>query len=125
MIDDKINDLLDEGLARFDHARTVPGAVEDIETRQPQHSSWIVLDVDRGDYGIDRCTILNYPNDLVMSLELQRLISEVVNTELLHFVRTGDIANLTVRIGPDTLGGTNLNEENDIELPATRTVSSD
>lgn len=109
---DKVSELFYDGLAKLDYR----DLEYDIETDQPAHAAWIVLDTSFEEYGTDAYTIIEYSNAKAMQAELLRLIKAVFTPELLEFVRTGEVKDLTLRIGPHALSGEDLNEENSIEV---------
>ena len=111
-ISDEVSELLYEGIAKLDYQELQ----YDIEKDQPQHASWIILDALFTTFGTDVYTIIEYSDARAMQAELLKLIKAVFTPELLEHIRNGNIKNFTLRIGPETLSGLDLNEENDIEV---------
>jgi hypothetical protein len=112
-ISDKVSELLYDGIGQLDYV----GSAYDMETDQPEYTSWVTIDVEYEKFCTDVQTTLEYSDAQSMQIELLRLTKRVITPEILEFVRSGGIKNLTVRIGPRALSGVDLNEENDLELP--------
>lgn len=111
-ISDKVSDLLYEGIAKLDYRKFE----YDIGKHQPQHASWIVLDAVFSEYATDVYTVIEYSDAASMQAELIRLVRAVFTPELLEHIRDGSIKDLTLSIGPHAFNGSDLNEENCIEI---------
>src|SRR3954465_10283911 len=106
----KVAVLVEEAIERFERK-----SAYSLETDQPKHASWITIDANFKKFGQDGQTAIFYDDAGEMRLEGLRLAKEVFTAELLEFVRSGDVVDLTLRIGPNTLWDTNLNEDDDVE----------
>lgn len=78
---------------------------------QPKHFSWVSLDLEFQKYCQDHIGTIGYTDAQDMQIQLLRWVKAIVTPELLDYVRSGEIRQLTVRIGPHTLSGSNLNED--------------
>ncbi len=108
---DKVSDLLYKGIGNLDYMKSD----YDMSKDQPKHTAWVTFDAGLYRMATDVQTTLEYANASEMQREIIKLVERVFTPELLEYVRSGDIVNLTLRIGPDTFAGYNLNEENGIE----------
>ncbi len=109
---DEVTDLLQEGVERL------KGGAEftELEKEQPTKASWVVFDASLKRYATDVYATIKYDDALAMQNEIVRLIRTVWTPQILEYVRSGEIENLTLRIGPETLSGYNLNEENGVDV---------
>jgi hypothetical protein len=82
---------------------------------QPKYFSWVTIDVQFKTFCIDASSAIAYRNTNDMKSELENIVTKVMSTDLLHRVRTGQIVNLTLRIGPTALSGMDHNNELEIE----------
>jgi hypothetical protein len=112
MTDDqgKVEALLEDSV--YGHNEAAPSEIED---SQPKYASWASFDVDLGSYSIEQVTVLGYEDSESMHKNMVKLVSSVLTTEMLQFVRTGTIRNISFRIGPHTISSTDLNEQNGID----------
>ena len=108
---DEVVDLFENGLERF-------GAelkFDLYEEPHPDKVNWLIVDASLKSYATDTSIAFYYKDAQAMQDEIIRFIKAVWTPQLLELVRSGEIKNLTLRVGPDTLSGTDLNEENGIE----------
>ena len=103
---DRVALLIEEAIERFEKIKNDYS----LEVDQPKHASWVTIDTHFKDFGQDNQTGLHYDNASDMQTGLLRLAKEVFTPELLEFVRSGNIIDLTLRVGPNTVWDTNLNE---------------
>lgn len=108
---DEVVDLIENGLERF-------GAelkFDPYEEAHPDKANWLIVDASLKIYATDSSIAFCYKDAQAMQDEIIRFVKAVWTPQLLELVRSGEIKNLTLRVGPDTLGGSDLNEENGIE----------
>ncbi len=104
---DEVARLVEEGIERFGKIKSDYKLYAD----QPKHASWVTIDTSFKEFGQDNQTGLHYDSASDMHAQLLRLAEEVFTPELLEFVRSGNVIDLTLRIGPNTLWDTNLNDD--------------
>ncbi|HEX8182657.1 MAG TPA: hypothetical protein VF575_03585 [Candidatus Saccharimonadales bacterium] len=108
---DKTNDLLEENVMSY------AGKLKyRIDTDQPKNASWVSVDADiSSGYACEQVNILDYEDETDMAEQLIRFVKQVFTPELLQLVRDGTVENLSFRIGPRTIGSTQMNEEYGVE----------
>ena len=114
---DKVTELLEEGIDRLENGPTF----SQLEKEQPEHASWVVFDVSLKQYATDMTSSIQYDDAQSMQNAIISLIQAVWTPQLLDCVRSGEIEDLTLRIGPRPLSGGNLNDDNGIEISTKQT----
>lgn len=88
-----------------------------LEEHQPEKASWLSLDVVASTnsaqdwyYGV------TYKDTDEFKQALMKWFDVCMSDELLELYRKGEVTNIRLVIGPETLSGSDLNEENGIEI---------
>lgn len=102
---DEVYALLEEGAERIRDTGNW-----DIEKGFPRKCTPGVIDVDFGINATDRWFDIEYTDAKEMKAEIVKAVEALLSHELLEYFRSGEIKNLTVRIGPDALSGENYFE---------------
>lgn len=88
----------------------------DDEKDQPQHFSWVHVDVEAPNCCTDTSSCLMYDDAEDMSQQFIDYVRHMVTPDLLQMIRDQQLVHITLRIGPRALSGTDLNEELGIEV---------
>lgn len=77
----------------------------------PEHFSWVHLDVEAKGIATDSSNGLTYHDAADMKEQVVAYVRYMLSPDLLELIRTGQLLHLTVRIGPCSLAGVDMNEE--------------
>lgn len=101
----KVDCLIEDNMGNY-----LGNPVPRIFDSQPKNASWVSVDANFGDHtALEQTNVIGYRNSKEMAQEVVNFVKEVFTPELLQLVRDGTIENLSFRIGPDTIGSTDLN----------------
>lgn len=112
---DKASDLINSSLEEHSLSLATSYTHEDVNN-QPEAFSWLSVDVDAGGIATDACYFVTYRGAEEMRQHFLTVVAAVLSDELIELYTSGRLTNITLRIGPDTLSGTNLNDENGVVL---------
>jgi len=108
---DKVDLLLEDNMLNY-LGNPAPRVFES----QPKNASWVSVDADlANNFSLEQTSAIDYRNAKDMASELLEFVRTVFTPELLQYVRDGTIENLSFRIGPRTIGSTDLNWDCGIE----------
>lgn len=106
---DQIEAIIDDNLEKlYEYCNHMEESKAEDE---PLYASFITLDIELDKYCTDVSNKIEYNDAKGMQQAILGWIKGMVTPELLEHVSNGNIKNLSVLIGPNTLSGRNLNED--------------
>lgn len=88
----------------------------DDEKDQPQHFSWVHVDVEAPSCCTDTSSCIMYDDAEEMQQQFLDYARHMVTKDLLQMLRDRKLVHITLRIGPRSLSGTDLNDDYGIEV---------
>ena len=88
----------------------------DDEKDQPQHFSWVHIDVEAPNCCTDTSSCIMYGDAEEMQQQFLEYARRMVTTDLLQMLRDRKLVHITLRIGPRSLSGIDLNDDYGIEV---------
>lgn len=88
----------------------------DDEKDQPQHFSWLNVDVQAPGLCTDTSSCMTYDDAEDMQQQFISFVRHMVTPDLLQMVRDKELVHLTLTIGPRAPSGVDLNDEYGIEV---------
>jgi hypothetical protein len=88
----------------------------DDEKDQPQHFSWVHIDVEAPGCCTDTSSCIMYGDAEEMQQQFLDYARHMVTPELLQMLRDRKLVHITLRIGPRSLSGIDLNDDYGIEV---------
>lgn len=114
---DQAIDILDKNSEASDKSQVQQqGKRYDDEKDQPQHFSWVHIDVEAPKCCTDTSSCIMYGDAKEMQQQFLDYARHMVTPELLQMLRDRQLVHITLRIGPRSLSGTDLNDEYGIEV---------
>ena len=93
-----------------------PGKHYDGEKDQPQHFSWVHIDVEAPNCCTDTSSCIMYGDAEEMQQQFLDYARHMVTPDLLQMLRDRKLVHITLRIGPRSLSGIDLNDDYGIEV---------
>ena len=88
----------------------------DDEKYQPQNFSWVHIDVEAPSCCTDTSSCIMYDDSEEMQQQFLDYARHMVTPDLLQMLRDRKIVHITLRIGPRSLSGIDLNDDYGIEV---------
>ena len=88
----------------------------DDEKDQPQHFSWLHVDVEAPGMCTDTSSCMFYDSAEDMHNQFVNFVRQMVSPDLLQMIRDKQLLHITLTIGPRAPSGVDLNEEYGIEV---------
>lgn len=88
----------------------------DDEKDQPQHFSWVHIDVEAPSCCTDTSSCIIYGDAEEMQQQFLDYARHMVTPDLLQMLRDRKLVHITLRIGPRSLSGVDLNDDYGIEV---------
>lgn len=108
---DKLSDMLNE-----DAVYKWPGATwKTMEHKSPINSCWLIVDGETIGLATDCWFSIEYADAYEMKQQFIEFISNAISPDVFNLIRTGELRNLSFKLGPDSGSGADLNEDNGIE----------
>ncbi len=92
------------------------GKYYDDEKDQPQHFSWVHIDVEAPNCCTDTSSCIMYGDAEEMQQQFLDYARHMVTPDLLQMIRDRKLVHITLRIGPRSLSGVDLNDDYGIEV---------